>query len=88
METSVWTNIELLGAGGPAVRAEQVEIEWPRMSYIQRLLTWLRARFARIVGRETPAAPAAEEKTPEFGSVAKEYMCDTHDVHVAAEPHI
>lgn len=89
METSTWTNIELIGGGTPAVRAEQVEIEWPRISYIQRLLIWLKARlrFPFLGGR--PATPATvPEPKPDFGSVAQEYLCDTHDVQIAAEPHI
>ena len=85
METSTWTNIELFGSGTPAIQAEQVEIEWPRMSYIQRLLTWLRTRFGRIVGRSAAEATPVDEKRPEFGTVAQEYLCDTHDVSV---PHI
>lgn len=84
METSVWTNIELLGGGTPAIKAEQVEIEWPRISYMQRLLIWLRSRFSRIVG--VKSAPVdITEKQPDFGSVAQEYLCDTHEVTV---PHI
>ncbi len=85
METSTWTNIELIGEGTPALRAKQVEIEWPRLSYIQRLLIWLKERFPFLGGR--PAAPVAEPK-PEFGTVAQEYLCDTHDVEVATAPHI
>ncbi len=87
METSTWTNIELIGGGTPALRAEQVEIEWPRISYIQRLLIWLRSRlrFPFLGGR--PAAPV-EEKRPDFGTVAQEYLCDTHDVQIVADPHI
>jgi hypothetical protein len=88
METSTWTNIELIGGGTPALRSEQVEIEWPRMSYIQRLLTWLRSRFGRFVGRGVSEATPVDEKRPEFGSVAQEYLCDTHEVHVEAAPHI
>jgi hypothetical protein len=86
METSTWTNIELIGGGGaPALRAEQVEIEWPRMSYIQRLLTWLKARFGRFVGTPTPVT----EPKPAFGAVAQEYLCDTYDVQLPkADPHI
>ena len=88
METSTWTNIELIGGGTPALRAEQVEIEWPRLSYIQRLLIWLKTRFGRFVGRDVEEATPVDEKRPEFGTVAQEYLCDTHEVQVAAEPHI
>ena len=88
METSTWTNIELIGGGTPALRAEQVEIEWPRISYIQRLLIWVRTRIGRFVRRAPVEEEKEREERPDFGTVAQEYLCDTHDVQIAADPHI
>jgi len=87
MASSSWTNVEILAATettAPPVQ-QQTDTEWPRMTYIQRLLWWVRARVRRLFTKEPHVV---EEKQPEFGSVAREYLYDIHDVDLQAAPHI
>ena len=87
MASSSWTNVEILAATETTVPTvqQQADTEWPRMTYIQRLLWWVRARVRRLFIKE---AHVVEEKQPEFSSVAREYLYDMHDVDLQAAPHI
>ncbi len=75
---ATWTNIEILATAPEAPPAqEQTDTEWPKMSYIQRLLSWVRVRVRRLLGKDE-----AVEKRPDGPTISgpREYLCDVHDV--------
>ncbi len=70
---ATWTNIEILGNPEAPPAQEQTDTEWPKMSYIQRLLSWVRIRVRRLLGKDEVV-----EKKPDGNP--REYLCDVHDV--------
>ncbi len=79
---ATWTNIEILAVAPEAPPAqEQSDAEWPRMSYIQRLLSWVRIRVRRLLGKD-------EENQTKPDGAPREYLCDIHDVDLPVARHI
>ncbi len=74
---ATWTNIEILGNPEVPPAQEQTDTEWPKMSYIQRLLTWVRVRVRRLLGKDEVV-----EKKPDCSTSSnpREYLYDVHEV--------